>query len=126
MTLPKSRNERIRRKLRVLKKPVSTKNNNIVIKKHANTDPERKHKYARSQLAKEFIEFYKTGKSDNPNKFKFILENLINLSVENGGNLNLPYSLSKIQELSCLINEADEANEADENISIDFNIEGKK
>lgn len=114
MTSPKSRNERIRRRLRSSKKLPGIKNNKIVIKKHADTDPECKNSYSRNKLKEDFIKFYKTGSAKNIidlKNFKNLIENLISISVENAGQLKLPYDLSRINELSKIIKEQEEKEE---------------
>lgn len=104
MPNPASTNERIRRKLRPKKvspdDPAGDSTGKVVSKKSANNDPERKHR-----VAKEFVEFYKTGSSDNPKQFVQLLEHLISMSIENGGKLELPYNLSRLQELNTLLKE---------------------
>jgi len=102
MATPKSANERIRRKLR--KKKVSPDNpsgdqvGKVVSKKPANNDPDRKHRIYKDEIAKEFLDFYKTGDGPSLN-FLPLIENLISIAVENAGRHDLPYELGRLNEL---------------------------
>lgn len=96
MATPKSANERIRRKLRRKKITPSgiDLTGRVVSKKPANNDPDRKHR-----IAREFVEFYKTG--INPKvEYKQIIEDLLSLAIENAGKIELPYTIDRLEYLN--------------------------
>jgi len=104
MAIPKSANERIRRKIR--KKKVEPKGRDdtgrVVVKKTANNDPNRNNRNRNSKkrkVSEDFLKWYRGGNVDNPNRFEKLLEDLITVAVEAGGEIPFPLELSRLVEL---------------------------
>ena len=95
MAIPKSTNERIRRKIRLPKVGPSHKlsKGKVVVKKSGDNDPRRNKK---KKIAKEFVEYYK-GKGYPKKNFNMIVEKLIERSIYNEGNSE--FNLSRLSEM---------------------------
>lgn len=99
MAIPKSANERIRRKIR--SKKITPKDDDltgrITVKKTANNDPNRN---KRKKVAEGFLKFYKEGVLDNAdNNYGKIVEDLISVAVEAGDNIHFPFKMSRLVQL---------------------------
>lgn len=101
MAIPKSTNERIRRKLRSKKVGPKGKDltGRIVVKKPANNDPRRNRK-----ISQDFLEWYRGSKIDDPNKFSVLVEKLIDIAIEASDKVQFPFSISRLNELRESIN----------------------
>jgi len=102
MAIPKSANERIRRKLRSKKVTPSGDDytGRITVKKTANNDPNRNNRgNNKRKVSEEFLKWYRGDNIDNPSKFNKLLENLIDVAVEAGGEISFPLKLSRLVEL---------------------------
>lgn len=98
MAIPKSANERIRRKIR--SKKVTPKSNDftgrIVVKKTADNDPRRN----KRKVSEEFLKFYREGIiGDCADDYIRIIENLIKVAVEAGDDIEFPFKISRLVEL---------------------------
>jgi len=95
MAVPKSTNERIRRKLRSKKmgpslgRPEQRHN----VKKTGNNDPDRNH----SKLSEEFLQWYKGIEIKDPQRFTCALDKLLMINEELGRNVMVsPFSTYRL------------------------------
>jgi len=96
MAIPKSANERIRRKLRKKKVgPDSTSMpGRITVKKTANNDPNRNRK-----MSEEFLRLYRGENVGDIVRFKKLVENLISIATAAANEVQFPLSLTRLVEL---------------------------
>lgn len=97
MAIPKSANERIRRKLRAKKVgPNSTSMpGRITVKKTADNDPNRNRR-----KSEEFLRWYKGDNNvENTIRFKNLVENLISIATAAANEVEFPFSLTRLVEL---------------------------
>lgn len=101
MAIPKSANERIRRKLRGKKVGPAGRDDTgrVVVKKTANNDPNRNNGNSKRKVSEDFLKWYRGENVENPARFTRLLENLIAVAIEAGGEVQFPLELSRLVEL---------------------------
>lgn len=101
MAIPKSANERIRRRLR--RKKIGPKSTDmvgrVVVKKTADNDPDRNNGNHHEGMSEEFLRWYKGDDIPNTGRFRQLVESLLSVGIEAAGEMEFPFSISRLTEL---------------------------